>query len=82
MKSLPRMRTINQAADYLKEQDSETAFTTTALRRLIVTGTLPSVRVGNKYLVSLEVLDDFLSNGNTPEKHEQQAPGTIRPINP
>ena len=82
MKSLPRMRTINQAADYLREQDSETAFTNTALRRLIVTGKVPSVRVGNKYLVSLEALDEFLSSGNTQEKQEQQAPGAIRQINP
>ena len=80
MKSLPRMRTINQAADYLREQDSQTAFTNTALRRLIVTGALPSVRVGNKYLISLEVLDEFLSTGNTQKKSEKQISGAIRPV--
>ena len=33
-----RMRTIEQAAGYLQEQDSDTAITKTALRRLVTTG--------------------------------------------
>lgn len=57
----PRMRTIQQAADWLREADPETAFTPTALRRLVVTGKLPSVRVGQKYLLNLDTLADFLA---------------------
>ena len=57
---LPRMRTINQASAWLQENDPGTAFTQTALRRLVVTGQLPSVRVGQKYLVNLDVLEGFL----------------------
>ena len=52
-----RMRTIDQAAAYIQQSDPETAITKTALRRLVTTGQLPSVRVGVKYLVSLEALD-------------------------
>lgn len=55
-----RMRTIDQAAAWLLESDPETALTKTALRRLVVTGMLPSVRVGQKYLISLESLEDYL----------------------
>lgn len=55
-----RMRTIDQAAAWLLENDPETALTKTALRRLVVTGKLPSVRVGQKYLISLESLEDYL----------------------
>ena len=56
-----RMRTVYQAAAWLREQDPETALTKTALRRLVVTGQLPSVRVGQKYLISLETLEDYLA---------------------
>ena len=56
-----RMRTVDQAAAWLREQDPETALTKTALRRLVVTGQLPSVRVGLKYLISLETLEDYLA---------------------
>lgn len=55
------MRTIDQAFDYVLEQDSETSLSKTALRRLVTTGKLPSVRVGKKYLVSLETLEDYMS---------------------
>lgn len=58
---LPRMRTISDAAAWLQQADPETAFTKTALRRLVVTGQLPSVRVGNKYLLNLDALEDFLA---------------------
>lgn len=58
---MPRMRTIEQAAAWLIETDPETAITKTALRRLVVTGQLPSVRVGQKYLLSLESLEAFLA---------------------
>lgn len=57
---MPRMRTIEQAAAELKSADPRTAFTKTALRQLIITGTLPSVRIGNKYLVCMEVLESYL----------------------
>lgn len=58
-----RARTIDQLADYLKTADPETALTKTALRRLATTGVIPSVRVGQKYLVTLESVDAFLSGG-------------------
>lgn len=61
---MPRMRTIDQAAAWMKENDPETALTKTALRRLVSTGQIPSVRIGQgarpKYLLALEVLEDYL----------------------
>lgn len=79
-----RMRTIDQCAEYTKERDPETALTKTAIRRLVVTGVLPSVRVGTKYLVALEALEDFLAGKLCPavplQGGEQQ--GNIRRINP
>lgn len=62
-----RMRTIEQAAAWLQEADPDTAITKTALRRLVTTGKLPSVQVGQKYLLNLDVLESFLQgNGSTP----------------
>ncbi len=60
-----KMRTIEQAASWLQENDPETALTKTALRRLVVTGKLPCVRIGQKYLIALETLEDYLA-GDVP----------------
>ena len=54
-----RMRTIGEAAAWLRENDPETSFTPTALRRLVISGTLPSVRIGSKYLINLDTLEAF-----------------------
>lgn len=61
--TIVRMRTIDQCADYLKATDPETALTKTALRRLVTTGAVPSVKVGKKYLIALENIDAYLSGG-------------------
>ena len=60
-----RMRTLPQCVAYLKESDPDNALTACALRRLVRSGELPSVRVGTKYLVALETLDSFCE---TPQK--------------
>ena len=62
----PRMRTIDQAIAWLREADPGCAFTKTALRQLVVSGQFPCVRIGNKYLIDLDVLIDFL-HGSLPE---------------
>lgn len=73
-----RMRTIDQAAEHMKAADPETALTKTAIRRLVTTGALPSVRVGQKYLVALENLDAYL--GGQVEPVAAATVGAIRPI--
>ena len=56
-----RARTIREAASYFRETDPQTCLTETAIRRLICSGTVPSVRVGRKYLVTVESLEAYLS---------------------
>ena len=75
---MPQMRTIDQAAILMRERDPDTALTKTALRRLVVTGQLPHVRIGQKYLVSLEVLEEFLQGDVTGMPVESM--GKIRQI--
>lgn len=75
-----RMRTINEASAYLLEHDPKTALTKTALRRLIVTGVIPSVKVGNKYLIALENLEKYLSGGSPIASAGEQSTGAIRRV--
>ena len=56
-----KMRTINEAHAELLATDPGCCLTKTAIRRLLVTGAVPSVRVGQKYLVSMEALEHYLS---------------------
>ena len=60
------MRTIDAGHAELLQEDPKCALTKTALRRLIVSGQLASVRIGSKYLFDLDNLLDFL-RGNAPE---------------
>ena len=55
-----RTRTIKEAAAYFRKNDPQTCLTETAIRTLLRTGAVPSIRVGKKYLVSLEALDAYL----------------------
>ena len=57
---MARMRTIEQTAAWLRERDPETALTRTALRRVVTTGQLPSIRIGSKYLINLDAVELFL----------------------
>lgn len=60
------------------QADPHTAVTKTALRRLVTSGQIPSVRVGAKYLIDLGVLDDFFG-GQTAKTPIVQS-GAIRPL--
>lgn len=56
------MRTIDQIFEHFKEIDSETALTKTAIRRLVTTGTIPSVRISAKYLIAVGAVENYLCN--------------------
>lgn len=58
------VRTIEKAVEELRKQDPDTPVTAYMLRRWIKSGVLPSVKSGNKYLVNMEILDQYLK-GNT-----------------
>ena len=80
--TLPRMRGLKQAIAELRLADPNTAFTEKALRRLILNGDLPSVRCGVKYLVNMDVLENYLYKGSQAERIEQTSSyGTLRVVN-
>ena len=58
-----KIRSIRQAADYFKEHDPDTQITEYTLRKLVLSGAIPSVKSGNKNLVNLDqILEIFGSN--------------------
>lgn len=73
-----KMRTIREASEHIATVDPETALTQTALRRLVKTGAIPSVRIGTKYLVALEAVEEYLQ-GNQ-QATAEAAKGVIRPV--
>lgn len=54
-----KMRTIDQAIEYIHRNDPETAITKHALRSMLKDGRLPYVQVGKKHLIALETLDEL-----------------------
>ena len=73
------MRGIDQAFEFLISSDPECALTRTALRRLVVTGKIPSVRIGKKYLLDLDQLEQYLANPPVPISELYQE-GKIRRV--
>jgi len=76
---MARMRTIEQAAAHFKKADPLTALTKTAIRRLVTTGEIPFIKAGNKYLLNLDSLEEYLKGQHGPAP-VADPPGTIRRV--
>ena len=57
---MAKYRTIQQAFECIKALDAGTAITYHALRQLVVSGRIPSMRIGKKYVIDLDVLSAFM----------------------
>lgn len=57
---MPKIRTIREAVLEIKNSDPNSCLTENALRRFILEGRVPCVKVGGKYLVNQDTLDQFL----------------------
>lgn len=55
-----RMRTLPRAAEIIKQEDPETAITLTALRRMVKQGKIPVSMQGNKPLMDVDRLPEYL----------------------
>jgi len=73
-----QMRTIKQAAQHLKEMDPSTCIGEGFIRRRILDGSLPHVKAGNRKLIDLSVLYEFLSRGMIQEASSVQDIADIR----
>ena len=63
---MSRLRTLTETYNHIKDMDPDTAITPNALRRMTVSGNIPCVKVGKKYLIDLDVLFEYLK-GTRPE---------------
>lgn len=59
-----RMRLIKDAFEQLKKEDPETDITIYALRTIVKSGVVPTVRLGRKLLINYDSLLDYLSVGD------------------
>lgn len=74
------MRTIREAAKWVKQTDPETALTETAIRRMVVSGEFPCRRAGSKYLLDLDELERFMRGELLTPVAPAPDYGTIRPV--
>ena len=68
-----RLRTVDEAYNEIKRMDPNTKATKYFLKTLVMTGTVPSIKVGNrKRLIDLDLLIRYLSNPALLEKSGDQ----------
>lgn len=73
---MARMRTIKDAYAAIKQSDPETCLTLYALRCKVISGEIPSVKAGRKYLINIDLLDEYLNSPCAPV----ESIGRIRPV--
>lgn len=84
--AIPKMRTVNEAAQELKQLDPHTAMSPYHIRRLCLDGVLPTVRAGKKLLLDLNLLIEYMTDPTAdkfkPRKTATDTIGGIRRISP
>ena len=82
-KKIPVVLTVKDAVHKIKEDCPGTAITENYLRQLIKDGVLPELKAGNKVLINLDVLIEYLSDP-TAEQFRPKAKvlgfGGMRPV--
>lgn len=59
LKSEFRFRTIRTAYEEIRQSDPDSAITEWAIRQIVSGGYIPSRRIGNKYVFSMDDLLDY-----------------------
>ncbi len=62
--TVPRMRTVHEAAEELRRMDANTGVTEYHIRQLAINNIIPRVKAGKKYLINLDALIEYLSQPN------------------
>lgn len=75
-KTIPRMRTINEAAEELKALDPRTAMSPYHIRRLCLDGVIPTVKAGKKILLDLNTLIEYMTDPTADKFQSHQAATT------
>jgi len=80
MSTLVRMRTQSQALVEVKKLDPNTALTAHALRQLVLQKKIKFVCVGNKKLINLDSLLEYLADPPQEELENKDNYGKLRRI--
>lgn len=75
---MPKMRTIKEAHQELKQLDPDTAVTEYYIKQLVLSGQIPHVQAGRKRLLNFDALLLFLSNPAQCNTSEREQYGKIR----
>lgn len=78
--SLPRMRTVTQAYAELIAIDPNTCISQNAIRQLVNTGVIPSLSIGRRKLLNLDILIEKLNDPLTLQDEVAHAYGQIRKV--
>lgn len=74
-----QIRTIKEAFAEIKSKDNNTSLTLSGFRKLVVSGEIPSIRRGNKWLVDMAVVESYFKGEfNKPIENKSNAYGNIR----
>lgn len=71
-----KIRSLKDALLHIKSLDADTGITINAIRILVVSGIIPSVKIGRKYLVNLDLVIEYFENtlsGTVPEDDSNAA---------
>ena len=74
---MPRMRLVKDAYEQLRKDDPDTNITMYALRTIVKSGVIPTVKLGRKTLVNYDSLLEFFRNG---DDVKSRPIGTIRKV--
>ena len=74
-----RMRTLDAAIIQLRQDDPDNCLTKHALRQWVLSGKVPHVRAGAKYLINYDILLEMLA-GNPKLSEPETRTGVIRPV--
>lgn len=80
---IPTVFTIKKAVEIVKTDCPETAISEHFLRQLIRDGVLPELKAGNKLLINMDVLVEYLTNPNAEKfrpKPKDNGVNGIRPV--
>ena len=79
-KYIPQMRSLAEAMKTILEIDPQTSLTPTALRRLVRSEAIPSIKIGQKYLIDINAIWEYLASPVSKPQNTSDTTG-IRKIN-
>jgi hypothetical protein len=75
-----KIRTISEAVKQIHQDDPKSAVTMWGFRGMVLSGQIPSVKVGRKYLVDVDRISEYLSPTPPDPAPQERHFGTIRPL--